>query len=122
MNERIKKIRNSLNLSQEDFAKKLGLKSRGKIANIEFGKTEPDEEFILLICKTYNVNYKWIAYGIGEMFKETDNDSDAQAIVDSVMMGDNEFAKKILVKFARLSEERWRQISEILRELELDQD
>ena len=48
MNERIKKIRNSLGLSQEDFAKKLGLKSRGKIANIEFGKTEPDDEFIRL--------------------------------------------------------------------------
>ena len=122
MNERIQNIRNSLGLSQEDFAKKLGLKSRGKIANIEFGKTEPDDEFIRLICKTYNVNYKWLVNGIGDMFKEKDNDGDAQAIVDSVMSGDNEFAKKILVKFARLSEERWRQISEILKELELDQD
>ena len=73
-------------------------------------------------CKTYNVNYKWLVNGIGDMFKEKDNDGDAQAIVDSVMSGDNEFAKKILVKFARLSEERWRQISEILKELELDQD
>lgn len=118
MNERIKELRKNLGLSQEDFAKKLGLKSRGKIANIEFGKVEPDDEFIKLICKTYNVNYKWLVYGIGEMFKE--NDSDAQAIVDSVMSGDNEFAKKILVKFARLSEDRWRQIAEILKELELD--
>ena len=68
------------------------------------------------------INYKWLVNGIGDMFKEKDNDGDAQAIVDSVMSGDNEFAKKILVKFARLSEERWRQISEILKELELDQD
>ena len=34
------------------------------------------------------------------------------------MTGDNEFAKKILVKFAKLSEERWKQLQEILTELE----
>ena len=38
MKDRIKELRVKLGLSQEDFAKKLGLKSRGKIANIEFGK------------------------------------------------------------------------------------
>lgn len=118
MNERIKELRKKLKMSQEDFAKKLGLKSRGKIANIEFGKIEPEEEFLILICKTYSVNYKWLVHGIGEMFSE--NDGDAQAIVDSVMNGDNDFAKKILVKFARLSEDRWRQIEEILDELELN--
>ena len=46
-----------------------------------------------------------------------DDDSDAQAIVDSVMTGDNDFAKKILVQFAKLDESRWRQIEEILNEL-----
>ena len=44
--------------------------------------------------------------------------SDAQAIVDSVMTGDNDFAKKILVKFAKLSDEHWKQLQEILTELE----
>ena len=52
----------------------------------------------------------------GNMFM--DDDGDAQAIVDSVMTGDNEFAKKILVKFAKLSEEHWKQLEEILTELE----
>lgn len=47
------------------------------------------------------------------MFKE--NDIDAQAAVDELMTGDNEFAKNILVKLARLSEERWKQIEENFR-------
>ena len=50
--------------------------------------------------------------------KRTADVSDAQAIVDSVMTGDNDFAKKILVKFSKLSEERWKQLQEILEELE----
>lgn len=115
MKERIKELRQKLGLSQEDFAKKLGLKSRGKIANIEFGKIEADDDFIKLICRTYKVNYKWLVHGSGEMFN--DDDSDAQAIVDSVMTGDNEFAKKMLVRFAKMSDEHWRQLQEILEEL-----
>lgn len=68
MNERIKELRKNLNLSQEDFAKKLGLKSRGKIANIEFGKIDVDNDFASLICRTFNVNEKWLHCGEGPMF------------------------------------------------------
>ena len=112
MVDRIKAIRKALNMSQDEFANNLGLRSRGKIANIELGKVAPDDTFIKLICTTYKVNYQWIVNGIGEMFY--DDDSDAQAIVDSLMTGDNEFAKSVLVKFARLSEEHWRQLKEIM--------
>ena len=115
MEERLKILRKHLGLSREDFAKKLGLKSRGKIENIELGRTTPDDDFLKLICNTYNVSYGWLVNGNGEMFQD---DSDAQAIVDSVMTGDNEFAKKILVKFAKLSDEHWKQLQEILTELE----
>ena len=115
MKDRIKELRVKLGLSQEDFAKKLGFKSRGKIANIEFGKIAPDDDFIKLICRTYKVNYKWLVHGSGEMFN--DDDSDAQAIVDSVMTSDNEFARKMLVRFARLSDEHWKMLQEILEEL-----
>lgn len=116
MDERLKELRKYLGLSREDFAKKLGLKSRGKIENIELGRTNPDEDFLKLICNTYNVFYDWLVNGTGSMFR--DDDSDAQAIVDSVMTGDNDFAKKILVKFAKLSDEHWKQLEEILNELE----
>lgn len=116
MGERLKELRKYLGLSREDFAKRLGLKSRGKIENIELGRTNPDEDFLKLICNTYNVSYDWLVNGTGSMFR--DDDSDAQAIVDSLMTGDNDFAKKILVKFAKLSDEHWKQLEEILNELE----
>ena len=83
---------------------------------IEKGERTPSERTIKDICREFKANYDWLVNGTGDMFQ--DDDSDAQAIVDSVMTGDNDFAKKTLVKFARLSEEHWRQLQEILEELE----
>lgn len=102
-------------MTQDEFADKIGL-SKNFVWMIEKGERTPSERTIKDICREFKVNYDWLVNGTGDMFQ--DDDSDAQAIVDSVMTGDNDFAKKTLVKFARLSEERWRQLQEILEELE----
>lgn len=120
MNTRIKKVRKKLNLTQTEFGQKIGL-SRDTVANIEGGRIEIKDIAIKSICREFKVDYDWLVNGTGgddrdDIFQ--DDDSDAQAIVDSVMTGDNDFAKKVLVKFARLSEERWKQLQEILEELE----
>lgn len=115
MKDRFKELRETLSLTQQKFADRLDI-SRNFVAQIEMGNKIPSERTIKDICREFKVNYDWLVNGTGDMFQ--DDDSDAQAIVDSVMTGDNDFAKKILVKFARLSEERWRQLQEILEELE----
>lgn len=114
MKTRFKALRKELKLTQEEFADKMGL-SRSYINLIEMGKKVPAERTIKDICRTFKVSYQWLVNGLGEMFH--DDDGDAQAIIDSVMTGDNEFAKKTLVNLARLSEERWQQLKEILEEL-----
>ena len=115
MNTRIQQIRKTAKMTQDEFADKIGL-SKNFVWMIEKGERTPSERTIKDICREFKVNYDWLVNGTGDMFQ--DDDSDAQAIVDSVMTGDNDFAKKTLVKFARLSEERWRQLREILEELE----
>lgn len=115
LKDRFKELRESLSLTQQKFADRLDI-SRNFVAQIEMGNKIPSERTIKDICREFKVNYDWLVNGTGDMFR--DDDSDAQAIVDSVMTGDNDFAKKTLVKFARLSEDRWRQIQEILSELE----
>lgn len=75
MRERIKELRKSLNLSQDDFARRLGLNSRGKIANIEFGKIVPDEPFIKLICKEFSVSEQWLREGTGEMYEAVEDET-----------------------------------------------
>lgn len=115
MKDRFKELRETLSLTQQKFADRLDI-SRNFVAQIEMGNKIPSERTIKDICREFKVNYDWLVNGTGNMFQ--DDDSDAQAIVDSVMTGDNEFAKKILVKFAKLSEEHWKQLEEILTELE----
>lgn len=115
MKDRFKELRETLSLTQQKFADRLDI-SRNFVAQIEMGNKIPSERTVKDICREFKVNYDWLVNGTGDMFQ--DDDSDAQAIVDSVMTGDNDFAKKTLVKFARLSEERWRQLQEILEELE----
>lgn len=115
MNTRIQQIRKTAKMTQDEFADKIGL-SKNFVWMIEKGERTPSERTIKDICREFKVNYDWLVNGTGDMFQ--DDDSDAQAIVDSVMTGDNDFAKKTLVKFSRLSEERWRQLQEILEELE----
>ena len=115
MNKRLAELRKNLGMTQKAFTSSLSL-GQSTLAMIETGKRELNERNIKLICSLYKVNYDWLVKGIGSMFQ--DDDSDAQAIVDSVMIGDNDFAKKILVKFAKLSDEHWKQLEEILNELE----
>ncbi len=67
MNERIKKLRKALDLTQQDFADKLGVK-RNTVATYERGNSDPSDAAVILICKTFDVSEKWLRTGEGEMF------------------------------------------------------
>lgn len=114
MKDRIKELRKILAITQQEFADRIDI-SRNFVAQIEMGNKIPSERTVKDICREFKVNFDWLKDGTGEMFQ--DDDSDAQAIVDSIMTGDNEFAKKVLVKFAKLSEEHWRQLENIVETL-----
>lgn len=67
MSERIKRIRKMLDLTQQEFADRIGIK-RNTIANYESGRNEPVDSVISLICREYGVNEIWLRTGEGEMF------------------------------------------------------
>ena len=69
MNERLKELRKTLKLTQQEFADRLNIK-RGAIANYEIGRNVPIDAVVSLICKEFNVNEDWLRDGSGEMFKE----------------------------------------------------
>lgn len=64
MNERLKKIRKSLDLTQQEFANRIGI-ARGNIAAYEVGKNAPSDAVISLICREFNVNENWLRTGAG---------------------------------------------------------
>ena len=68
LNNKIKLIRETLNLSQREFGKKIGV-SRDVISNIEYSRVQPKELLLQHICECYGVNEEWLKNGKGEMFK-----------------------------------------------------
>lgn len=72
MNERIRILRNTLNLTQKNFAEQIGLKQNA-VSCMEKPGTTVTRQNIIAICKCFNVNEDWIYYGTGEMFIEYDS-------------------------------------------------
>lgn len=69
MKDRIKKIRKELDLTQQAFADKIGMK-QNTIAQYEMGRTKPSDAIVFSICREFNVNKVWLRTGKGEMFQE----------------------------------------------------
>lgn len=67
MKDRIKQLRRSLDLTQQEFAERIGLK-QSTIATYELGRNEPIDAVCTLICREFNVREAWLRYGEGEMF------------------------------------------------------
>jgi transcriptional regulator with XRE-family HTH domain len=65
ISERIKILRKKSKLSQTEFGKCLGV-SRDVIANLEYGRVNPKEPFISLLCSVFNINKDWLLSGNGE--------------------------------------------------------
>ena len=75
MNTRIKKLRNSLKLTQKQFGEQIGLKPTS-ICDIEQSRCCVTERCIIAICSRFNVNEEWLRYGTGEMFNTIDKKYD----------------------------------------------
>lgn len=66
MNYRLKEIRKVNGMTQDAFAAEIGA-TRGMVAKYETGLVVPDKSMLMLICSKFNVNYDWLAFGVGEM-------------------------------------------------------
>ena len=95
MNERIKKLRKELKLTQQEFSDKLHIK-RNTLANYEIGRNEPIDAVVAIICKTYNVNEEWLRSGEGNMFLELPEEDEEAAYVSELLEdSDNDLYKLI---------------------------
>ena len=64
---RTKELRKALGLTQQQFADRLHI-TRGAVSNWDFGRSDPSDSAISLICREFNVREAWLRDGTGEMF------------------------------------------------------
>lgn len=69
MNHRIRELRKALDLSQKEFAAKIGLKQNA-ISFMEKSGSTITEQNIKTICCQFSVNEDWLRTGSGTMFLE----------------------------------------------------
>lgn len=79
INQRLKEVRQALNMSQAKFAKALSM-SNGYVAQVELGNTKVNDRIIKLMHFVLNVNEEWLRTGKGEMFEEKPNTTLALAV------------------------------------------
>lgn len=71
--DRIKKVRRDLNMTQTEFANRIG-SMQNTITRYETNNRNPSAPVIALICKEFNVNEEWLRTGEGEMFNPAPTD------------------------------------------------
>ena len=114
MNERIKMLRMSKGLTQQEFADRLKV-SRSNIANYENGNRAPVDAMVSLICKEFNVNEDWLRYGKEPMRLALSRDEEIEEMVNSAMRGSNEFKKAVIRMICSRTDNELQKLDEMLR-------
>lgn len=96
LDERIKKLRKALDLTQREFGDRIGVKPN-TIATYEIGRNQPIDAVISLICREFNVSETWLRTGEGEMFlPKVDTALDRLAAEHNLTRADYLFVEKFL--------------------------
>lgn len=118
MKDRIKALRRSLELTQEEFAARLGIK-RGALANYEVGRNEPIDAVVALMCREFHVSEEWLRTGRGEMFLPLGEDETLSRFFGEVAFEGDSFRKRLLLGLSRLEDEDWKALEHIFQKMSL---
>ncbi len=101
MNDRIKKIRKDAGLTQEQFAKRLGVK-RNTVATYEMGRSTPIDAAITSICREFGVNEDWLRNGTEPMYLP--NGDKLEGYLAKISKGNDVFIKDLIEVYMELDE------------------
>ena len=117
MKDRLKELRKALNLTQQKFADKLGVK-QNTIAQYEMGRNDPSDAVIISICREFNVSENWLRNGEGEMFIPMTLDEEIASFIGGIQADiEPTFQKRFISALAKLSPEEWKTIEHIMRNM-----
>lgn len=120
MHERLKTLRKTLDLTQQEFASLIGIK-RNTIATYESGRNEPIDAVISLICREFNVNEEWLRTGNGEMFIQIDKDDELMMWAGRLLLNESDsFKRRFVGVLSTLTESDWETLKKIAEALHKD--
>ena len=117
MENRLKELRKTLGLSQQEFADKIGIK-RGAVANYEVGRNTPIDAVVSLICREFNVNEYWLRTGEGEMFRQKSRQEEFAEFAAQLVGGElDPFQSALIAVVSKLSPEHIAMLADIAKQM-----
>jgi len=101
--ERLKILLKELDISQRQFALKIGLDA-GYFSRIINGKANPPERILLLISNIFNVNKRWLENGEGEIFSTQAVSLAKKQVLEAINTLNDEQVKAVLAFINSLDE------------------
>ena len=117
MNNRIKLLRKTLGLTQENFAQKIGI-TKSSVSLLESGQNKASSQTIFILCKEFNVNEEWLRNGTGEMFN--DEDKELEYYLGQISADTDEFKRWLIKNRCKLSPEEWGTLKRVVTETYID--
>lgn len=114
--DRIKSVRNKLNLTQQAFSERLGLK-RNTIGSYEINAGVPSDRTISDICREFGVNEIWIRTGEGEPFQEETRQEQIMRFATQTVKGSDEFRKAFVSMLAKMDADDWENLEKLFDNL-----
>lgn len=112
LGERIRLVRSSgSKCSQEKFASMTGI-SRPMLATYELDKVIPSDSYLMLISKTFGINYQWLKTGEGQMsFPVPENPI---GVLASTYVDADDRLKHLIEIVASLSSDDWHKLMDVI--------
>lgn len=117
ISDRIKELRNSLGITQQELADTIGVK-RNTVATYEMGRSIPSDSALSLLCREFNVSEEWLRTGKGEMYNPVTRD-EALAEAFGKILADEKpsFKRQLFHVLCSLDVEQWKVLEDVLMKL-----
>lgn len=115
--DRIRAIRKYYDLTQQDFADRIGVK-RNTIATYETGRNQPIDAVVALICREFNVNEEWLKTGKGEMLRQLDREQEIAEMVSTLFKEESDSFKFRFIKaLCNMNDTGWDVLENLINEI-----
>ena len=111
---RIKQLRESKKLTQDEFGKKIG-SARNTIANYETGNRRPSNAIITSICREFNVNEEWLRTGKEPMYNELEYK--LSSYLGQIAKGNDDFIQDLIEVYMELDETSKNALKELTKQM-----
>lgn len=115
MNARIKEIRNSVHMTQEEFANRICI-GKSALSRLESGVNNPSDQTIKLICSEFGIRREWLETGAEPMYPEQVDDGPHSLVPDLVdVLSDHPAVLAALRRVVRImTPADWDRLNEII--------